>query len=274
MNIIIKILYYIKMTNRKQKGGMGLPSFLLPIGFIVARAAAPKIVRSLKKTFSKQMGGKKRIRTYRKKNKRKTRRLRRQRGGSIESEIEEIYREAGADNNMFQNDVDHMKKHYPGQLHVLLKYAKKSVSDALENTTIALEAKSAKSPKRTKRRTKRRRSKRRTKRRTRRRTRTRRRRTRGARKRGKTGSYRVTSPPLVREVARALDRQAAKKTKDPCCKKRCSCGPGRGSYGLNGPKGECYDNSSYCCKVDRACKNKQKGGFMRGSTRNFCTLNK
>ena len=206
MNIIIKILYYIKMTNRKQKGGMGLPSFLLPIGFIVARAAAPKIVRSLKKTFSKQMGGRKqrKIRTYRKKNKRKTRRSRRQRGGVIERDIDALYIEnlyikAGATNDMFQNDINHMKKHYPGQLSVLLKFAKKSVSDALENTTIALEGKSPKSPK-GKRRTKGRRTKgRRTK-----------RRTKGKRR---------------------------KRTKG------------------------------------KRSKNKQNGGFMRGSTRNFCTLN-
>ena len=185
------------MTNRKQKGGMGLPSFLLPIGFIVARAAAPKIVRSLKKTFSKQMGGRKhrKIRTKgKRKNKRKTRRSRRsrrQRGGSIEEEIKAIYREAGATDDMFQNDIDHMKEHYPTQLHVLLKYAKQSVSDALENTTISLEGKSPKSPKR-KKRTKRRK------------------RTKGKRR---------------------------KRTKG------------------------------------KRSKSSQKGGFMRGSTRNFCTLN-
>jgi hypothetical protein len=234
MNIIIKILYYIKMTNRKQKGGMGLPSFLLPIGFIVARAAAPKIVRSLKKTFSKQMGGKKRIRTYRKKNKRKTRRLRRQRGGSIESEIEEIYREAGADNNMFQNDVDHMKKHYPGQLHVLLKYAKKSVSDALENTTIALEAKSAKSPKRkrTKGKKKRKKKRKRTKR--------------------KTKSLLpccIPCPPHAPDTDACLL---------PCLrcvplKKKRKRTKGKRTKG-------------------KRTKGKQKGGFMRGATRDFCQI--
>ena len=201
------------MTNRKQKGGMGLPSYLLPIGFIVARAAAPKIVRLLKKTFSKQMGGKKqrKIRTKgKRKNKRKTRRSsrsRRQRGGTIEGSIEALYIEAGATNDMFQNDVDHMKKHYPGQLHVLLKYAKQSVSDALENTTIALEAKSAKSPKR-KRRTKK-------------------------------------KPRRPRRTRRQKKRKTSnKKSKHHRCSQGCGCG------------------------------NTQKGGFMRGSTRNFCTLNK
>ena len=77
-----------------------------------------------------------------------------------------------------------------------------------------------------------------------------------------------------RGIIAALNRKKSsnKKPKDPCCKKRCGCGPGRGAYGLKGPKGECYDNLSYCCEVDRACKNKQTGGFMRGATRNFCQI--
>jgi hypothetical protein len=182
----------------KTKKGGGLPDVLIPLGLIVARGAVPKIVRSLKRRLTKK-GGRKRRRTVRKKNKKKTRRSRRQRGGSIESDIEAIYRDAEATDDMIKNDIDHMKKHYPGQLSVLLKYAKESVSDALENTTISLEAKSPKSPKRKKKR----------------------KRTKGKRTKGK--------------------RTKGKRKKS---------------------KG----------KKKKKTKRKQKGGFMRGVTRDFCQI--